>query len=80
MQYLLSSSEKALRFISPSNFEAEFALKLYRSDRENLLNELKNLTVEDIIDSQRQVEKSRPEEVNQLAEENAKLKKEILLL
>lgn len=51
----MSSSEKALRFISPSNFEAEFALKLYRSDRENLLNELKNLTVEDIIDSQRQV-------------------------
>lgn len=33
VQYLLSSSEKAMRFISPSNFEAEFALKLYRSDR-----------------------------------------------
>lgn len=33
IQYMVSSSEKALRYISSTNFEAEFALKLYRSDR-----------------------------------------------
>ena len=33
VQYMVSSSEKALRYISSTNFEAEFALKLYRSDR-----------------------------------------------
>jgi hypothetical protein len=45
IQYMVSSSEKALKYISSTNFEAEFALKLYRSDKDNLLNELKNLTL-----------------------------------
>lgn len=38
IQYMVSSSEKAIKYISSTNFEAEFALKLYRSDKENLLN------------------------------------------
>lgn len=38
IQYMVSSSEKVIKYISSTNFEAEFALKLYRSDKENLLN------------------------------------------
>lgn len=38
IQYMVSSSEKAIKYISSTNFEAEFALKLYRSDKENLMN------------------------------------------
>lgn len=57
INYVISSSEKALRYVNTNNFEVEFALKLYKSDKENLLNELKNLSLEDILDSQR--DKSR---------------------
>jgi hypothetical protein len=37
IQYMVGSSEKAIKYISSNNFEAEFAVKLYRSDRENLV-------------------------------------------
>ena len=43
---MLSSSDKAVRYISASNFEAEFAVKLFRSDRENLVSELKGIDLE----------------------------------
>lgn len=33
IQYMVSSSEKAIKYISSTNFEAEFALKLYKSDK-----------------------------------------------
>ena len=36
-----------------AHFEAEFAIKLFKSDKENLLNEIKHLTVEEVFDSQR---------------------------
>lgn len=59
IQYMISSSEKALKYINSTNFEAEFALKLYRSDKDNLVNEIKNLNFEDILESQRSYEKSQ---------------------
>jgi hypothetical protein len=40
MNYALSSADKALKYVSISNIEAEFAVKLFKSDKENLLNEL----------------------------------------
>lgn len=71
-----------MRYISSTNFQAEFALKLYRSDRENLVNELKNLNFDDIIDSHRTVDKGfKPDQAyNMLLQQNNKLKKEILIL
>src|SRR5256885_1153224 len=53
INYVISSSEKAIKYINSNNFEAEFAIKLYKSDKDNLLNELKNLSIEDIMESQR---------------------------
>lgn len=42
--YTITSSDKAMRYLNLSvNFEAEFAYKLYLSDRENLLNDLNSL-------------------------------------
>jgi len=48
VNYALSSAEKALKYVSISNIEAEFAVKLFRSDRENLLLELQQLATEDL--------------------------------
>jgi len=48
VNYALSSAEKALKYVSVSNIEAEFAVKLFRSDRENLLLELQQLAMEDL--------------------------------
>lgn len=48
VNYALSSAEKALKYVSISNIEAEFAVKLFRSDRENLMAELQQLSAEDI--------------------------------
>jgi hypothetical protein len=53
---MVSSSEKAIKYISSTNFEAEFALKLYRSDKENLMNEVKNFNFQEFIESCRQQE------------------------
>lgn len=39
VNYTITSADKALKYVSlSSNFEAEFAYKLYLSDRENLMN------------------------------------------
>lgn len=38
INYALSSSEKALRYINLANFEAEFAVKLFKSDKDNLIH------------------------------------------
>lgn len=36
--YAITSADKALKYVNLSvNFEAEFAVKLYASDRENLM-------------------------------------------
>jgi len=46
INYTITSADKALKYVNlSSNFEAEFAYKLYLSDRENLMNELNNLTL-----------------------------------
>lgn len=33
INYALSSAEKTVRYINTANFEAEFAVKLFKSDR-----------------------------------------------
>jgi hypothetical protein len=44
INYTITSADKALKYVNlSSNFEAEFAYKLYLSDRENLMNELNNI-------------------------------------
>ena len=43
INYALSSAEKIVKYMNANSFEGEFAVKLFRSDKENLLNELKNL-------------------------------------
>ena len=46
INYTITSADKALKYVNLSaNFEAEFAYKLYISDRENLMNELNNLVI-----------------------------------
>ena len=45
---MLSSSDKAIKYIGAANFEAEFAVKLFKSDKENLVNELKGLDLEEL--------------------------------
>ena len=45
INYALSSADKTIRYINTANFEAEFAVKLFKSDRENLLNEIRNLSL-----------------------------------
>lgn len=59
VQYMVSSSEKAIKYISSTNFEAEFALKLYRSDKENLMNEIKNFNLQEFMESLSQSEPSK---------------------
>lgn len=88
INYMLSSSDKAVKYISASNFEAEFAIKLFKSDRENLINEIRNLDLDELANEIRvtggKEGKSKdnvPREVHeQLSDENMKLKKEIVLL
>ena len=41
--YAISSAEKAIKYVNLDNFEAEFAVKLFRSDKENVLNEMEIL-------------------------------------
>lgn len=78
---MVSSSEKAIKYISSTNFEAEFALKLYRSDKENLMNEVKNFNFQEFIESCRQQEGEKSEPgYNLILEENNKLKKDVLIL
>lgn len=36
--YTLTSADKAFKYIDISNFEAEFAYKLYLNDKENLMH------------------------------------------
>ena len=79
IQYMVSSSEKAMKYISSTNFEAEFALKLYRSDKENLINELSHLTIGDLVEASRTLQHGTGD-YHALLVENTKLKKEILLL
>lgn len=40
INYVLSSAEKVVKHVNITNFEAEFAVKLFRSDKETLLSEL----------------------------------------
>lgn len=40
VNYSLSSAEKVIKYVTITNFEAEFAIKLFRSDRDTLLSEL----------------------------------------
>ena len=37
---MISSAEKAIKYVNLENFEAEFAYKLFKSDKENVLNEM----------------------------------------
>ncbi len=81
----MSSSDKAIKYIGSTNFEAEFAVKLFKSDKENLLNELKILDLEELANEIKGGNKTNKDMVtkdlyNQLFDENIKLKKEIVLL
>jgi hypothetical protein len=50
INYTVTSADKALKHVNlSSNFEAEFAFKLYLSDRENLMNELNSLSLSDLM-------------------------------
>jgi hypothetical protein len=50
VNYTITSADKALKYVSlSSNFEAEFAYKLYLSDRENLMNELNSLSLSELL-------------------------------
>lgn len=49
INYAMSSAEKAIKFVNMANFEAEFAVKLFKSDKENLMNEIKHMTLEDVF-------------------------------
>lgn len=50
VNYTITSADKALKYVSlSSNFEAEFAYKLYLSDRENLMNELNSLSLAELL-------------------------------
>jgi hypothetical protein len=40
VNYTISSAEKAIKFVNTANFEAEFAVKLFKSDRDSLLLEI----------------------------------------
>lgn len=40
MNYTISSAEKAIKFVNTANFEAEFAVKLFKSDRDALQMEI----------------------------------------
>lgn len=52
ISYTITSADKALKYVNlTANFEAEFAFKLYTSDRENLMNELNTMNVQDIGNS-----------------------------
>ena len=81
----MSSSDKAIKYIGSANFEAEFAVKLFKSDKENLINELKGLDLEELANDIKGGNKTNKDMVNkelynQLFDENIKLKKEIVLL
>lgn len=45
INYVLSSAEKVVKHVSITNFEAEFAVKLFRSDKETLLSELDGFVI-----------------------------------
>ena len=78
---MVSSSEKAMKYISSNNFEAEFALKLYRSDKENLTNELTHLTLDDLLEAQKGNQHlPNSNEYHSLVDENNRLKKDIMVL
>lgn len=82
IQYMVSSSEKVIKYISSTNFQAEFALKLYKSDKENLLNQVKNFNINDFIESCKNQESAARADLSytMLLDENNKLKKDILIL
>jgi hypothetical protein len=79
INYMLSSSEKAVRYISSANFEADFAVKLFKSDKENLINELKNIDLDELASEIKGGKTAKDtvnkELYNQLFDENIKLKK-----
>lgn len=89
VSYALSSAEKALKYVSVSSIEAEFAVKLFRSDRENLLAELQHLSAEDIgpvrMSSTNdavgfKLTTVSNTEMHLVKNENAELKKELLMM
>lgn len=95
INYTITSADKALKYVNlSSNFEAEFAYKLYLSDRENLMNELNNLSLTEVLAQSGTVgytnaiemkglrleQPSSIIESNHLKQENDKLRKEIILL
>ena len=83
INYALSSADKAMKYINYANFEGEFAVKLFKSDKENLTNEMKNLCVDDLLDSSHREDtqsKAVTPGVIILQEENLKLKKELAIL
>ena len=95
INYTITSADKALKHVNlASNFEAEFAFKLYLSDRENLMNELNGFSLAEIVSQtsslnytnvlemkgMKQEAPSSYFEGNYLKQENEKLKKEILIL
>ncbi len=50
VNYTINSADKALKDVALSaNFEVEFAYKLYLSDRENLMNELNALSLNELL-------------------------------
>jgi hypothetical protein len=94
VNYTITSADKALKYVNlSSNFEAEFAYKLYLSDRENLMNELNGLSLTEIFAQSSSMgfgnnlemkairnEPSSVGEAHYLRQENDKLKKEIMIL
>jgi hypothetical protein len=93
VNYTITSADKALKYVSLSaNFEAEFAYKLYLSDRENLMNELNALSLTEILAQNAPVGLTNALEIKglrleqpqmesvQLRNENDKLRKEIVIL
>lgn len=49
MNYVISSAEKALKYVNMSNIEAEFAVKLFKSDKENLLSDLQHFNLDELL-------------------------------
>jgi hypothetical protein len=94
VNYTITSADKALKYVSlSSNFEAEFAYKLYLSDRENLMNELNSLSLAELVAQNApggysnavelkglRLEQPSQIESSQLRQENDKLRKEIAIL
>lgn len=90
VNYTVSSAEKAIKFVNTANFEAEFAVKLFKSDRDALMLEIESFSQEEAA---RSPNPSNPSldtlknsgtgiatlENHSLKNENATLRKENLL-